>query len=60
MYGSPATIREKLQLHLDLTGADYLAGVFAFGDLTERQVMRSLHLFTTEVMPRLAAHPGGR
>ncbi len=59
-YGSPATIRAKLQLHLDLTGADYLVGVFAFGGLTERQVMRSLHLFTTEVIPRLAAHAGGQ
>lgn len=51
---------DRLQLHLDLTGADYLVGVFAFGGLTERQVMRSLHLFTTEVIPRLAAHAGGQ
>ncbi len=53
--GSPETVRAVLQEYLDATGADYLAGVFAFGGLAESQVMRSLHLFTTRVMPRLEA-----
>ena len=56
IYGSPETVRAKLQAHLDLTGANYLAGVFAWGSLTEEQVLKSLHLFTTQVKPRLAAH----
>lgn len=52
-FGTPETVRARLQEYLDVTGSNYLAGVFAFGGLTEAQVMRSLHLFTTEVMPRL-------
>ena len=51
--GSPETVRAMLQRYLDVTGSNYLAGVFAFGGLGESQVLRSLHLFTTEVMPRL-------
>jgi len=53
--GSPETVRAKLQEYLDITGSNYLAGVFAFGGLGEQQIMRSLHLFTTQVMPRLSA-----
>ena len=53
--GSPETVRATLQKYLEITGADYLAGVFAFGGLTEQQVLRSLHLFTTQVMPHLRA-----
>jgi alkanesulfonate monooxygenase SsuD/methylene tetrahydromethanopterin reductase-like flavin-dependent oxidoreductase (luciferase family) len=56
-YGAPDTVRATLQEYLDVTGANYLAGVFAFGGLTEQQTMRSLHLFTTEVKPRLVARP---
>jgi alkanesulfonate monooxygenase SsuD/methylene tetrahydromethanopterin reductase-like flavin-dependent oxidoreductase (luciferase family) len=52
-FGGPETVRATLQQYLDVTGANYLAGVFAFGGLTDQQVMRSLHLFTTEVKPRL-------
>lgn len=51
--GSPETVRATLQEYLDVTGSNYLAGVFAFGGLAEQQIMRSLHLFTTQVMPHL-------
>jgi alkanesulfonate monooxygenase SsuD/methylene tetrahydromethanopterin reductase-like flavin-dependent oxidoreductase (luciferase family) len=57
--GSPETVRTTLQRYLDITGADYLAGVFAFGNLTEQQVLRSLHLFTTRVMLHLRASAAG-
>ena len=40
---------------LDLTGANYVAGAFAFGNLTDEQVLRSLDLFTPQVRPRLVA-----
>jgi alkanesulfonate monooxygenase SsuD/methylene tetrahydromethanopterin reductase-like flavin-dependent oxidoreductase (luciferase family) len=58
--GSPETVRATLQQYLDLTGADYLAGAFAFGSLSDDQVLRSLDLFTTQVRPRLTApEPAG-
>ncbi len=53
--GSPETVRATLQQYLDQTGANYLAGCFSFGTLTDEQVLRSLELFTTQVRPRLTA-----
>ena len=36
-------------------------GIFDWlDDARPAQVMCSLHLFTTEIMPRLAAHAGGQ
>jgi alkanesulfonate monooxygenase SsuD/methylene tetrahydromethanopterin reductase-like flavin-dependent oxidoreductase (luciferase family) len=55
--GSPDTVRARLQEYLDLTNANYLAGAFAFGNLREEQILRSLHLFREQVMPRLEARP---
>ena len=51
--GSPRTALEKLQEMLRLTGANYLMCIFSFGDLAPEHAMRSLELFTTEVMPKL-------
>jgi alkanesulfonate monooxygenase SsuD/methylene tetrahydromethanopterin reductase-like flavin-dependent oxidoreductase (luciferase family) len=55
--GSPETVRATLQQYLDLTGANYLAGCFSFGNLSDDQILRSLDLFTTQVRPRLIAPP---
>ena len=52
-YGSTETVRAQLQDYLDATGANYLAGVFAWGNLSDEQVLTSLDLFTTHVRPRL-------
>jgi alkanesulfonate monooxygenase SsuD/methylene tetrahydromethanopterin reductase-like flavin-dependent oxidoreductase (luciferase family) len=51
--GSPATVRARLQDALDVTGSNYFAGAFAFGSLTADQTLRSLRLFTEEVIPTL-------
>ncbi|SRR5579884_478689 len=51
--GSPATVRAQLRDALALTGANYFAGAFAFGNLTTEQTLRSLRLFAEEVMPHL-------
>jgi alkanesulfonate monooxygenase SsuD/methylene tetrahydromethanopterin reductase-like flavin-dependent oxidoreductase (luciferase family) len=53
--GSPRTVLEKLQEMLRLTGANYLLCVFSFGDLAPEDALRSIELFSAEIMPRLAA-----
>ena len=53
--GSPRTVLEKLQEMLRLTGANYLLCIFSFGDLAPEDAMRSIELFSAEIMPRLAA-----
>jgi alkanesulfonate monooxygenase SsuD/methylene tetrahydromethanopterin reductase-like flavin-dependent oxidoreductase (luciferase family) len=52
-YGSPDTVRSKLQEYLDVTGANYVGSVFTFGSLTHEEVMRSMHLYREQVMPKL-------
>lgn len=49
--GSPETIREYLDEYVG-TGANYFVCSFQWGDLTHEQAMRSIELFTNEVMPR--------
>ncbi|MFN2646050.1 MAG: LLM class flavin-dependent oxidoreductase, partial [Burkholderiales bacterium] len=53
VVGSPATALEKLQRLLEVTTANYLLCVFAFGDLAPEHARRSLELFRAEVMPHL-------
>ena len=51
LAGSPTAVREYMDEYLT-TGANYFVCSFQWGDLTHAQAMRSLELFTTEVMPR--------
>ena len=53
--GSPRTVLQKVQEMLRQTGANYLLGIFSFGDLPPEDAMRSLELFATEVKPNLTA-----
>src|SRR5262249_9184217 len=55
LFGSPATIRARLQEIMDLTGCHYFAGLFAWGSLATERIMNSLRLFTDEVMPAIRA-----
>lgn len=48
--GAPRTVLQKLQEMLRATGANYLLCVFSFGDLAHDDAMRSIELFTREVM----------
>ena len=52
--GSPDSMREYLDEYME-TGANYFVCSFQWGDLTHEQAMRSIELFTTEVMPHYAA-----
>jgi alkanesulfonate monooxygenase SsuD/methylene tetrahydromethanopterin reductase-like flavin-dependent oxidoreductase (luciferase family) len=51
--GSPRTVLEKVQAMLELTSANYLLCIFSFGDLAPEHAMRSLELFSSEVMRKL-------
>ena len=50
LAGSPETVREYMDDYVK-TGANYLVCSFQWGDLTHEQAMRSVELFSTEVMP---------
>ena len=51
--GSPRTALDKLQEMLHVTSANYLLCIFSYGDLAPEHAMRSLELFSKEVMPKL-------
>ena len=48
--GSPDTIRKYMDEYV-ATGANYFVCAFQWGDLSHEQAMRSIELFTNEVMP---------
>jgi alkanesulfonate monooxygenase SsuD/methylene tetrahydromethanopterin reductase-like flavin-dependent oxidoreductase (luciferase family) len=55
VVGSPATVRGQLDALLAASGANYVMGTFAFGDLPLQQLLGSVELFAREVMPAAAA-----
>jgi alkanesulfonate monooxygenase SsuD/methylene tetrahydromethanopterin reductase-like flavin-dependent oxidoreductase (luciferase family) len=52
--GSPAKVREFVAGEIAATGTNYLLSWFAFGDMTLAESLRSLELFTRDVMPAFA------
>ena len=51
--GTPETVGTFLRSQLSDSGANYLIGQFAFGDLSLSESLRSVELFTRHVMPIL-------
>lgn len=51
LVGSPERVRDQVARLVDATGANYVIGCFAWGDLTPEQSLRSLRLFAEQVMP---------
>jgi hypothetical protein len=51
--GSPETVTEFLKTQITESGANYVVGQFAFGDLSLNEILSSLELFTGYVMPEL-------
>ena len=51
--GAPATVTKFLAEQLADCGANYVVGQLAFGDLALSEMLRSIELFSREVMPRL-------
>ncbi len=61
--GTAETVTATLRDYLEESGADYMIGQFAFGDLTSKETLGSVGLFAERVMPELrawAAGPAGR
>lgn len=55
LIGSPETVIKKARQMIDTAKPDCLVGMFSFGGLKHEQVMRSIELFGTKVMPALGA-----
>jgi alkanesulfonate monooxygenase SsuD/methylene tetrahydromethanopterin reductase-like flavin-dependent oxidoreductase (luciferase family) len=53
--GSPDTVAAVLADQVTRSGANYLVGQFAFGDLTLEEMLTSVRLFATKVMPACRA-----
>jgi len=51
--GAPATVAAFLRRELSATRSNYCVGQFAFGDLSEAEIRRSIDLFAGDVMPEL-------
>jgi len=52
--GSPATVVRMIKEQMEEAGTNYFVAQFAFGDLTLPEVLRTVDLFTREVMPALS------
>ncbi|MCA1646642.1 MAG: LLM class flavin-dependent oxidoreductase [Chloroflexi bacterium] len=54
LVGSPDTVREQLGAYLDQSGANYFIGCFSFGSLPSDQILTSVDLFATQVIPAVS------
>ncbi len=59
IVGSPKTVSRRIRHIMEVAAPDSLVGLFAYGNLSHEQVMRSINLFATEVRPTLAVEPVG-
>jgi alkanesulfonate monooxygenase SsuD/methylene tetrahydromethanopterin reductase-like flavin-dependent oxidoreductase (luciferase family) len=57
--GSPPTVARVLVDQISRSGANYLVGQFAFGDLSLPEMQRSVELFARDVMPACRVVPAG-
>jgi alkanesulfonate monooxygenase SsuD/methylene tetrahydromethanopterin reductase-like flavin-dependent oxidoreductase (luciferase family) len=53
--GNPESVRAQVQRFVDVTGCNYFVGSFAYGTMTDTQLMTSVRLFAEEVMPAVTA-----
>lgn len=54
VYGSPATVGERIQELRSRLGITLYLGEFSFGHLTAEETARSMTLFSDEVIPKLS------
>jgi alkanesulfonate monooxygenase SsuD/methylene tetrahydromethanopterin reductase-like flavin-dependent oxidoreductase (luciferase family) len=54
IVGSPATVTAEIERHVAELGANYLLSYLFLGNMTLAQAQRSLRLFSSEVMPKIA------
>jgi len=55
LTGTPRSVVPKLKFLIEETGINYLLCIFSFGNLPPKNALRSLELFSREVMPSLKA-----
>jgi hypothetical protein len=53
LYGSPATVRDRMQECIAKARCGIINCIFQIGNLPTQQTMRSMELFASEVMPAL-------
>ena len=52
--GSPQTVREEIERHVSELGINYFLSYMFLGTMSLTDALRSLQLFSTEVMPKIA------
>jgi alkanesulfonate monooxygenase SsuD/methylene tetrahydromethanopterin reductase-like flavin-dependent oxidoreductase (luciferase family) len=52
--GTPAQVRDYIADEIEATGVNYYVCDFAFGTISHDEAMRSIALFTQQVMPAFA------
>jgi alkanesulfonate monooxygenase SsuD/methylene tetrahydromethanopterin reductase-like flavin-dependent oxidoreductase (luciferase family) len=52
--GSPQTVREEIERHVSELGINYFLSYMFLGTMSLADALRSLQLFSTEVMPKLS------
>jgi len=52
--GSPRTVRDFIAAEVEASASNYLLSWLAFGDMTVAESLRSVELFSREVMPAFA------
>ena len=57
IVGSPGTVRAEVKRQLAATEANYFVGRFIFGTLPLERALRSIELFSREVMPAVLSRP---
>ena len=54
IVGSPQTVLAQIRQQTAQLGSNYLLSYLFFGRMTLKEALRSLELFRTEVMPKIA------
>jgi len=54
IYGTPDQVREGIEKQVAALGVNYLLTYLFLGTMTLAEALRSLQLFSTEVMPKIA------
>ena len=57
LVGSPETVRRRLGEYLSATRANYCVSEFSFGSLPPEQILSSIRLFASDVMPAFSGQP---
>ena len=56
-FPAPDEVAQGLRREIDTSGVNYVLTRFAFGDLSYEESLRSLNLFSRQVMPQFAGAP---